>query len=122
MKKPTYDWEWFQSKKPFKKILEDTCGLVIEKEVQRIPTVAGCYCINNHYRIKVNYERFASEFDSIKSRLLNTNVCKKNPDVFSYVNEKQCSVRTLCNIIQDGCMADICGSYEWDFSGGCNES
>ena len=31
-KTPAYDWIWFQNHAPFKKILEETCELEIEKE------------------------------------------------------------------------------------------
>lgn len=115
--KPSYDWEWFESHAPFKNILEKMCQLNIEHEVQRIPTVAGCYAINHHYKIKYNRKMFEQYFDTIKSMLLNTNICKKNKDVFDFVNEKTCNKRTMGDwvLYGCGCMKYNGGSFEWDF-------
>ena len=114
--KPTYDWEWFESHAPFKNILAKTCGLEIEHEIQRIPTIAGCYSINHHYKIKYNRPVFEKDFDKIKSLLLKTNVCKKNQDVFDFVNDKECNKRTMSDWVLHGCgcMKYHSGSFEWD--------
>ena len=56
--KPTYTWEWLESHAPFKKILEKMCGLKIDHELQRIPTVCGCWTTNHHYKIKYNKALF----------------------------------------------------------------
>lgn len=114
-KTPTYDWDWFENHTPFKKILTETCGLEIEKEVHKVYVFAGIYQTNNHYKIKINYSLFANNFDNIKARLLNTNVCKKNKDVFDFVNKATCCKRDLCFLITDGCMAINGGSFEWDW-------
>lgn len=115
-KTPTYDWEWFESHTPFKNILTKTCDLEIEHEIHRIPTIAGCYTINHHYKIKFNLPVFERDFEKIKKLLLNTNICKKNKDVFDFVNEKECSKRTMCDWILYGCgcMKYNGGSFEWD--------
>mgnify|MGYP003291793603 CR=1 FL=1 len=113
-KAPTYDWDWFESHTPFKSILERTCSLEIEKEVQKIPTIAGCYTTNNHYKIRYNQSVFERDFDNIKSLLLNTNICKKNKDVFDFVNEMDCSKRNACRLIMYGCIKNVSGSFEWD--------
>lgn len=112
--KPTYDWEWFQSHTPFKNILAKTCDLEIEKEVHKIPTIAGYYTTNNHYKIKFNYPAFERNFEQIKNMLLNTNVCKNNKDVFDYVNKKDCSKRSASDLIIFGCIKNVSGSFEWD--------
>ena len=114
-KAPTYDWDWFESHTPFKKILTETCGLEIEKEVHKTYVCAGIYQTNNHYKIKVNYPLFESNFDNIKNMLLKTNVCKKNKDVFDFVNKMECSKINLSSLIIDGCMAIVSGSFEWDW-------
>ena len=113
-KAPTYDWEWFTSHIPFKSIFEKTCGLEIEKEVQKIPTIAGYYTTYNHYKIKYNHPVFERDFEKIKSLLLNTNVCKKNKDIFDYVIEKDCSKRSAGDLIMFGCIKNVSGSFEWD--------
>ena len=113
-KSPTYDWEWFESHAPFKSILTATCDLNIEKEIQKIPTIAGCYATNNHYKIRYNRPVFERDFEYIKSLLLKTNVCKRNKDVFDFVNEMDCSKRSACNLIMHGCIRNVSGSFEWD--------
>ena len=114
--KPTYDWEWFESHSPFKKILEKMCGLEIEHELQRIPTVCGCYTTNHHYKIKYNRAIFERDFEKIKGILLKTNVCKKNKDVFDFVNELECDKRSMSDLVLFGCgcMKYNSGSFEWD--------
>jgi hypothetical protein len=113
--KPSYDWEWFESHAPFKRILEKMCELEIEHEAQRIPTIAGCCTVNHHYKIKYNREMFERYFDTIKGMLLNTNICKKNKDVFDFVSEKECNKRTLGDFVLHGCgcMKYHSGSFEW---------
>lgn len=113
-KAPTYDWDWFEIHTPFKSILERTCDLEIEKEVHRIPTIAGYYTTNNHYKIRYNQPVFERDFDNIKSLLLNTNICKKNKDVFDFVNEMDCSKRNAGRLIMYGCIKNVSGSFEWD--------
>lgn len=113
-KKPTYDWKWFESHTPFKKILAETCGLEIEKEVHKIPTIAGYYTTNNHYKIKVDYKKFENNFEEIKRRLLNTNVCKNNQEIFNYFNKKECNKRTLGDFVTRGCIKNTSGSFEWN--------
>ena len=114
-KSPTYDWEWFERHTPFKKILTETCGLEIKKEIYRIYVFAGIWQPTNYYRIKINYPLFEANFEKIKNLLLNTNVCKKNKDVFDYVNSIACSKRELCSLVHDGCMKNPTGSFEWDW-------
>ena len=114
-KQPTYNWDWFESHTPFKKILTETCNLEIEKEVQRFYVFAGIYQTRNHYKIKVNYHLFQSNFDKIKNLLLETNVCKKNKDVFDLVNKSECNKKDLGFLIIDGCIANVSGSFEWDW-------
>ena len=113
-KTPTYDWEWLQSHTPFKSILEKACDLEIEKEVLKIPTIAGYYTTSNHYTIKYNYSVFERDFEKIKSLLLNTNVCKKNNEIFDYVNEMDSSKRSAGMLIITGCIKNASGSFEWD--------
>jgi hypothetical protein len=114
--KPTYDWEWFESHSPFKKTLEKMCALEIEHELQRIPTVCGCYATNHHYKIKYNRALFERDFEKIKDLLLKTNVCKKNKDVFDFVNKLECDKRSMSELVLFGCgcMKYNSGSFEWD--------
>lgn len=114
-KLPTYDWEWFESHTPFKKILTEICGLEIKKEVQKFHVFAGIYQTSNHYKIKINYSLFESNFDKIKNMILKTNACKKNKEIFDWINKMECSKRELCSLITDGCMAIDGGSFEWDW-------
>ena len=115
-KTPTYDWEWFESHAPFKNILTKTCDLEIEHEIQRIPTVCGCYATNHHYKIKYNRAAFERDFEKIKTLLLNTNVCKKNKDVYNFVEEQTCCKRSFGDLIMYGCgcYKYHSGSFEWD--------
>lgn len=113
--KPTYDWEWFESHSPFKNILSKTISLDIEHEIQRIPTIAGCYVINHHYKITYDYAAFERDFEKIKSMLLKTNICKNNKDVFDFVNEKKCNKRSFGDLVLYGCGCYKYhgGSFEW---------
>ncbi len=119
--KPTYDWEWFESHAPFKRILEETCGLYIKHEVQKIPTIAGCWTTNHHYKITYSRVLFERDFKQIKEKLLNTRICKHNKDVYDFVEEQTCCVRSFCNIIMHGCGCyKYCGgSFEWDDMSDC---
>jgi hypothetical protein len=120
-KKPTYDWEWFESHAPFKSTLEKMCDLQINHEVQRIPTIAGCWATNHHFKIKYNRQLFERDFELIKSKLLKTNICKNNKDVYEFVEEQTCRTRSFCDLIVQGCGCYKYGggSFEWDdMSGG----
>lgn len=115
-KKPTYDWDWFESHTPFKSILEKMCELEIEHEIHKIP-VWMTYTINHHYKIRYNRSKFERDFNSIKAALLKTNICKKNPDVYEWVNERECNKRTFNDFIIDGCIGsrkNMCCSFEWN--------
>ena len=116
-KAPTYDWEWFESHSPFKKTLEKMVDLSIDHEIQRIPTIAGCYAINHHYIITYNKKRFEDNFDEIKKMLLNTNICKRNNDVYSFVEELSCCGRSFGDLIMHGCgcYKYHSGSFEWHY-------
>lgn len=114
-KKPTYDWEWFESHTPFKSILEKMCGLEIEHEIHRIP-VWMHYTINHHYKIRYNHPIFERDFDKIKAALLKTNICKNNTDVYEFVNKRECSKRTFSDFVTYGCICikNKSCSFEWD--------
>jgi hypothetical protein len=115
-KKPTYDWEWFESHTPFKSTLEKMCNLTIEHEAQRVPTIAGYWTTNHHYKIRFNGALFERDFDKIKEKLLNTNICKNNRDVYEFVAEQTCCKRSFGNLIMYGCGCYKYhgGSFEWD--------
>jgi hypothetical protein len=120
-KKPTYDWEWFESHAPFKSTLEKMCDLQINHEVQRIPTIAGCWATNHHFKIKYNRQLFERDFELIKSKLLKTNICKNNKDVYEFVEEQTCCKRSFGNLIMYGCgcYKYRSGSFEWDDMSDC---
>ena len=114
--KPTYDWEWFESHSPFKNILEKMCELHIEHEIQRIPTIAGCWTTNHHFKIRYNRERFEKDFERIKEKILKTNICKYNKDVYDFVEELNCCTMSFYYLIMHGCGCYKYGggSFEWD--------
>lgn len=114
-KVPTYDWDWFESHTPFKKILEETCELEIEKYVLKKPVAAGIFTYWNHYVIKFNFPAFEEKFEEVKERLLKTNICRKNQEIFEWINELECSKRAMSMVITDGCIANVSGSFEWDW-------
>lgn len=114
-KMPTYDWDWFESHAPFKKILAETCELEIEKYVRKKPVIAGIFTYWNHYVIKFNFPMFEEKFEEVKERLLKTNICRKNKEIFDWINELECSKRAMCMVITDGCIANVSGSFEWDW-------
>ena len=109
-----YDWKWLESHAPFKRIFEKTCELEIEREAQRIPTIAGCHAIKNHYKIKYNHFTFEHDFERIKAMLLNTNICKHNRDVYDYGNSMEGTKDCACRLIIDGCIVNCSGSFEWN--------
>lgn len=115
-KKPTYTWEWFESHSPFKNILAQMCDLTIEHELHRIPTIAGCWTTNHHFKIRYNGELFAKYFDRIKEKLLKTNICKYNKDVYDFVEEQTCCKRSFGDLIiyGCGCYKYHSGSFEWN--------
>lgn len=114
-KTPTYDWDWVESHAPFKKILEDTCELEIDTYKRKIPVIAGIFTYSNHYAIKFNFPMFEEKFEEVKQKLLKTNLCRKNKEVFDWINELECSKREVGHVIVDGCIANVSGSFEWDW-------
>ena len=121
-KKPSYDWTWFTSKAPFKKIFENICDLKIIIETHEIPIFGfdsikqkkKHYIIKKkHYIIKLNYNIFELRFKEIKEKLLNTKVSKNNVKVYSLVNEMQCNKKDLCNLIINGCIPNATGTFKW---------
>lgn len=115
--KPNYDWKWFESKTPFKKIFENYCDLTVEKEVIEYPVFAclGIYNTRKHYKITVNRNSFTEHFDEIKNKLLATNVCKHNTEIFDYVNNIKDTNIDFCNLITEGCIKNAQGSFEWKY-------
>lgn len=114
-KTPTYDWNWFKSHTPFKKILEETCELEIEKEYIPYHVFGNIWSKGIRYNIKLNYPMLQSNFKEIKRRLLNTRVCKHNKDVFDFVNKKECTKRDICALVMDGCLSYDSASFTWDW-------
>lgn len=107
---PAYDWVWFETHTPFKKIFEETCGLVIEKEV-----FGNAWSRRIHYHIKLNYLMLQNNFEEIKRRILNTRVCKHNKEIFDYVNEMECSKMDVSSLIVDGCTASRgSATFSWE--------
>lgn len=111
--KPNYDWEWFNSRAPFKKVFEDICNLKIKKEIHEIPIFMNFKHKQNHYIINVSYELFVSEFDRLKDELLHTNICKNCTDIYEMVNEMKCDKSSLCDLIIEGCIPNCEGTFEW---------
>lgn len=114
-KVPTYDWDWFESHAPFKKILEKTCELEIDKEVIPYNVIGYIWSTKNHYNIKLNYPMLQDNFTEIKKQILNTRVCKHNKEIFDWINELECSKKQICHVIVDGCIANAGGSFTWDW-------
>ena len=110
-----YDWDYFISKAPFKKILTDVCGLSISKKVKKTYIIFDCYQTSNHYMVRINFKSFQDNFETIKNRLLNTRICKHNKDVFDFVRELECTKKDLCSLVMDGCIKEVSGSFEWDW-------
>lgn len=114
-KVPTYDWDWFISHAPFKKILTEYCDLSVKKEVEKFYICCGIYDAYNHYEIAANLKKFQDNIEEIKIKLLNTNVCKKNKEIFDYVNKLEGSKSELCSLIMDGCIANCEGRFAWNW-------
>ena len=114
-KKPTYDLDWVYSHTPFKKILEETCDLKIEKSKIQNPEAPGLDTSWHHYMIRFNFPRFKERFEEIKKQLLNTNLCRNNKEYFDWINELGCSTSEVCHVIIDGCIANASGFFEWDW-------
>jgi hypothetical protein len=58
---------------------------------------------------------FEEKFEEVKEKLLKTNICRKNQEIFEWINELECSKRTISMVITDGCIANVSGSFEWDW-------
>jgi hypothetical protein len=118
-KRPTYDWDWFESHTPFKKILEETCGLEIELENIPYQVFGNIWSTRKHYNIKCSYQMWQDNFENIKKQILNTRVCKHNKEIFDSVNEMDCSKKSISDLILDGCISNVSGSFKWDW---CEQS
>lgn len=113
-KVPTYDWDWFTSHAPFKKILTEYCDLKIEKHTEKFAVCCGIWDISNHYEITVNLKKFKENFEEIKTKLLNTRVCKNDKDVVEFVNCLNPNDKfDLCCLIMDGCIKNCEGKFTW---------
>lgn len=112
---PTYDWDWFESHTPFKKILEETCELEIYKEVIPYNVIGYIWSNRNHYNIKLNYPMLQDNFEEIKRQILNTRVCKHNKEIFDWIDKLECSKKEICYVIICGCIANVSGSFTWDW-------
>ena len=114
-KVPTYDYDWFKSHTPFKRILEETCELEIEKEDIPYQVFGNIWDTRRHYNIKLNYAMFQNNFEYIKQRILNTRICKHNKDIFDYVNKMGSSKKDVFFLISEGCLSYDSASFSWDF-------
>lgn len=112
---PTYDWEWFEKHAPFKNILEETCDLEITKYIKKKSVIAGNWTFWNHYVIKFNFSTFTEKFEEVKEKLLKTNICRKNKEIFDWINRLKCSKHDISMVIIDGCIANASGSFEWNW-------
>lgn len=113
-KKPTYDWDWFDTHAPFKKILEKTCELEINKEIVRYRFFGSVSSYNN-YKIKLNYPMLKRNFEQIKQQILNTRICKHNQDVCDFVNAINISnPSNMCDLIIEGCISNASGNFYWE--------
>ena len=114
-KHSNYDWEWFESKAPFKKIMAEECDLQIVKKIHYSYVICGNIISDNKYFIKVDYQVFKNNFHKIKRRLLNTNICRKNIDVKEFVENIKCNKSDLCDLIMTACIKNASGIFQWKF-------
>lgn len=114
-KTPTYDWHWFESHTPFKKILEEACELEIEKEVIPYRVFGNIWSKRIHYNIKLNYPMLQDNFEEIRRRILNTRACKYNKEIFDYVNKIGSTKKDVCFLVTNGCMSYSSASFSWDW-------
>ena len=114
-KAPAYDWDWFISHAPFKKILTEYCDLSVKKDTEKVAVCCGVWDISNKYNVTVSLKKFENNFEEIKAKLLNTNVCKKDKEVYDYVNDMKCEKYDLCCLIMDGCIVNCEGRLSWNW-------
>ena len=113
-KTPTYDWYWFETHAPFKKIFKEACELEIKKEIVSYYSL-GFREFESHYHIKLNYKMLQDSFEEIKRRLLSTRVCKYNEEIYDYVNEIECDKHDITYLIIDSCTTSSCpATYSWE--------
>ena len=113
--KSTYDWEWFECHAPFKKTLEKFCRLEIRHERHKYFGITGDVMFKHHFIITYDKAAFARYFNSIKSALLCSNVCKHNADVKDFVEKLKCDQRSFCDLVLHGCgcIKYRAASFEW---------
>ena len=110
--KPVYDWDWLESHTPFKKILEEECGFKVERKV--IDKQAGNIRYkDNRFIIEVSLGSYINNFSKIKERLLNTRVCKNNPDIYAYTAMVLPNKRGLQDLIITCCIKNCRGDLRW---------
>lgn len=110
--KPTYDWDWLESHAPFKKVLEEECGLKIKKKI--IDKQSGSIQYkDNQFIIEVSLDSYIRNFSGIKEQLLNTRVCKNNPDIYIYTAMVLPNKRGLEDLIITCCIKNCRGSLQW---------
>lgn len=114
-KTPSYDWEWFRSHAPFRKIFEELCELEIEKEVIPYRVIGNIWSKGLKYNIKLNYPMLQDNFAEIKKRILNTRICKHNKKIFDWISELECSKGKISEVITRGCLIYESASFSWDW-------
>ena len=114
-KTPTYDWAWFESHAPFKKILEETCELEIEVENIPYQVFGYIWSTRKQYSIKLNYFTCQCNWEKIKKRILDTRVCKHNKEIFDYVDKMDGSKKDVSYLVVNGCISNAGGSFKWDW-------
>lgn len=115
MRSPAYDWDWFEKHTPFKKIFEEYCDLVINKELIPYRVFGNIWNSRTHFNIELNYHKTLENFAEMKNKLLNTRICKHNQEIFDYVNEKENTMRDISTLIIDGCLSCKSASFSWNW-------
>ena len=117
-KVPEYDWTWLRTHAPFKKILEDTCELEVEKENIPYRVIGDIWSTRVQYNIELNYAMLQDNFSEIKRRLLNTRICKHNKKVCDWISQLECSKGQIGEVITRGCLIYDSASFKWDWKDG----
>ena len=114
-KMPEYDWSWLRSHAPFKKILEETCELEVEKENIPYRVIGNIHSIGTRYNITLNYTMLQDNFEEVKRQLLNTRICKHNKRVFDWISQLECSKGQISEVITRGCLMYDSASFKWNW-------
>ena len=124
----TYDYEYFATRAPYRKIFKELCDL----DIYTWRDGSGSYAVQ-HYSISYDQEKFVKNLPAIKEKMLKTKFAKTIKEEAAYIKGLPNSLddfknayeinKVASDLICDGCIRKDASSirYEWDVKPRCSD-